>query len=124
MVPLLLTTSPLVSAMNLENLFLLALTSALGIVVWFIKRLDARITENNEKKVDREEFKELKRDMQRGFDNLNRELHGASKDSGDQRLQLAVLIEKMTRVEMMLQSDDFQRCRHCTNFKEANDGRA
>jgi len=113
-----LTSQSLISSDSLENLFLFALTGAMGFIAWYIKKLDTRITENANKKVDKEDFQELKRDMRKGFEDLNREIHYAARDSGDQKLSLAVLVEKMTRVEMMLQSDDFQRCRNCTNFSE------
>lgn len=88
---------------DLDNYVILITGCILAIFGWYIKKIDSRVENTEKTKVDKEVFEELKKDMKKGFDSLHTELKHQDALALAATTTLAVLNEKMSRVEALIE---------------------
>jgi hypothetical protein len=76
---------------------------AIGIIGWYANKIDDRVTTAERDKVDRAVFMELKSDIKSQFDSLHQDLDSQDRDSSKLAVQVAVVIERMTRLEIAIE---------------------
>lgn len=113
MTPILLLTT-----LTLDKIVFALMAFVLSGLGWYARKIDQRIDRTESSKVDKESFDELKREMRRGFDGLGKELHKYNSEQTDTKLALAVLSEKMTRIEVHLEHAKNYQC----PYLRGNDG--
>lgn len=90
-----------------EGIFFL-MSLGIALIGWYVRKMDTRLDLAERNKVDKESFLEFKNDMKKEFEALHKDITHHDRGSGNLSIQMAVLNEKMTRVELML-----QRCPKC-----------